>query len=113
MAAVKRKQYSRPSTHKESLHVANLEPLKRKLDRIETERIYRIIQCAVSNIRQAKLVSWFLEDDANIFRVTDEDLRQLLLRHQHVAGTRLPDEGKQKIENSLKFILRYIYIFSL
>lgn len=112
MAVVRSRDQSRPTTQKdrrESLQVANLQPLKRKLDKIETERIYRISQSVVSNIKQVQLISWFLENDSNIFRVTDEELRQLLLYHQHIGETNFIENneiGKQKLQKSLKSILR-------
>jgi len=55
---------------------------KRNLDRIETERIYRVIQVACKNIIEAKCLCEIIKNDALIFLVTDLELRNLLFSHQ-------------------------------
>ena len=99
--------------------IANLQPIKRKLDRIETERIYRVLQTVLRHIDQVQALNWLIEDDSHLFRVTDHELRQLILNHQSFARilSSFDDDGdkkeidmeadEQRIKDSTRLILRY------
>ena len=73
-----------PSTPR-SMYITNLNPIKRKLDRIETERVYRVVQRCSRNFLRVKFLSLLIEDDSRLFRITDEKLRGLVLTHQQLA----------------------------
>lgn len=89
--------------------LANLEPIRRSLYRIDTERIYRVIQDVISRFEEWDLLRTILSDDKLIFSISDEELRNLLLQQQDLI-TQL-EAGKSdvvdEIMNSLKDIFRY------
>jgi len=105
--------------------MATLQPIKRKLDRIETERIYRVLQTVLRHIDQVKALNWLIEDDSHLFRVTNHELRQLILKHQSFARSLSSsnEDGEdnqieiesnvQKIKDSTRLILRYCSIHGI
>ena len=88
-----------------SIYISNLNPIKRKLDRIETERVFRVIQRCARKIGQLKLLSWFIEDDSRLFRITDEELRRLVLNHQQLSKSSMNDDV-DLLKASTRAILR-------
>lgn len=109
MAAIsKTENLSSTDQHQDESLLKKLQPLKRRLDQIEAEQIYRILQSAVWNVKQAEVVSWLLEKDGNIDCVDDEHLCKLLIRHQQIGITSdlQTDNGMKVFKFSLKSILR-------
>ena len=96
---------SSSSSTPRSIYSTSLNPIKRKLDRIETERVYRVVQRCSRNILQVKLLSWLIEDDSRLFLITDEELRRLVLNHQHLVRTSAEID---LLKLSTKSILRYV-----
>ena len=88
--------------------VQNLRPAKRHLDRIETERIYRVIQDGNRYINEIYPLTCLLKKDHFIFIITDVELRDLLFKHQAlVKQFQETDELiVEKIQNSFREILR-------
>ena len=108
------------SQQRQRIRVANLHPIKRKLDRIETERIYRVLQTVLRHVEQVQALEWLIEDDSHMFRITDHELRQLVMNHQFFArplsqpqdGNQQKDQDvtiidEQKLKESTRLILRY------
>ena len=95
------------SSRRSSLQVVNLQPLKRKLDRIETERVYRTTQKCLRDLCQVETLVWLIQDDLNLFRITDAALRQLVLNHQNiVAKLGDGDCDEHAVRKSTQAILR-------
>ena len=107
-----------PQSTPRSMYITNLNPIKRKLDRIETERVYRVVQRCSCNFLQVKFLSLLIEDDARLFRITDEELRGLVLNHQQLAGSSnveidlLKESTKSIIRYSYYIFVKYLYIYN-
>jgi hypothetical protein len=93
------------SNRRSSLQVVNLQPLKRKLDRIETERIYRVTQRCLRDLCQVETLLWLIKDDLNLFRITDAELRQLVLNHQNIV-IQTDEYDEHSLRKSTQAILR-------
>ena len=93
---------------KKSLPIVSLQPLKRKLDKIETERIHRIIKDGVEKIKYLIAVTHIIVDDSKIFSISDSELRFLLLKHQSLLKKYNIGDSQSHIDvqNSAKEILR-------
>ena len=88
--------------------VQNLRPAKRHLDRIETERIYRVIQDGSRYINEIYPLICLLKKDHFIFMITDVELRDLLFKHQALVK-QFEETDKltvEKIQSSFRKILK-------
>ena len=86
----------------------NLRPATRHLDRIEAERIYRVIQDGSRYINEIYPLICLLKKDHFIFMITDVGLRDLLFKHQALVK-QFEETDKltvEKIQNSFRKILK-------
>lgn len=88
--------------------VQNLRPAKRHLDRIETERIYRVIQDGSRYVNEIYPLICLLRKDHFIFMITDVELRDLLFKHQALVKQfqETNELIAEKIQYSFREILR-------
>ena len=86
---------------------ARLKPIKRRFDRIETERVYRVIEDGMMKHEEQKSLLSIISDDKKLFSLRDAELRDLVLKHQHLVHQFNLDESRAvDVKNSLKNILR-------
>ena len=95
-----------PNKKKKNICV-NLQPLKRNFDRIETERIYRVIEDVVYKVSETRALYEIIDDDAKIFAIRNQQLRDLILYHQRL----LQQTNMGAMQASLKDIFKYVLKF--
>jgi len=93
----------------------NLQPIKRNLYRIETERIYRVIEKGVKKLEEWQILMSIVEDDKKLFSISDIGLRDLALKQQYLIEQFLSgsDEVEDVMVSLFKEIFRYLHLHGI
>lgn len=113
MASSNESLTNHPTTNKsiQCKPLVSLQPIKRNLPRIETERIYRVLQNTTRVFEECQVLMSVIKDDTKLFSITDNELRDLVLKQQDLVQEF--ESGNESIQDemidSLKDIFRYLY----